>query len=119
MFAAIPYFQLGVTNFTVPGTALSIPVDAWATLVCIGIVVGLEVARARAIKLGLDVRDIVDGAVVIVGMGFIVAHIVTVVFYKPERLAEEGIWAILKVWGALPAPAASSAPCWGRGCSTR
>lgn len=77
---------------------MTVPIDAWATLVCIGIVVGLEVARARAIKLGLDVRDIVDGAVVIVGMGFIVAHIVTVVFYKPERLAEEGIWAILKIW---------------------
>lgn len=98
MFAAIPFFQLGVYNWHVPGTGIVLPIDAWATLVCVGIVVGLEVARARAIKLGLEVKDIVDGAAVIVGMGFVVAHIVTVVFYKPERLAEEGIWAILKIW---------------------
>ena len=98
MFAAIPFFQLGVYNWNVPGLDVVLPLDAWATLVCIGIVVGLEMARARGIKLGLEVKDVVDGAVVIVATGFVMAHVVTVVFYKPERLAEEGIWAILKVW---------------------
>ncbi len=98
MFAAIPFFQLGVYYLKIPGLNTELPIDPWATLVCIGIVVGLEVARHRAVKLGLDVRDIVDGAVFIVCMGFVMAHVVTVVFYKPERLAEEGIWAILKVW---------------------
>lgn len=98
MFAAIPYFQLGVYPFTIPGLGVELPIDPWATLVCIGIVVGLEVARYRAIKLGLEVKDIVDGAVFIVCMGFVMAHVVTVVFYKPERLATDGIWAILRVW---------------------
>lgn len=98
MFAAIPYFQLGVYYLNVPGLNTELPIDPWATLVCIGIVVGLEVARARAIKLGLDVRDIVDGAVFIVVSGFLMAHVVTVVFYKPERLQTDGIWAILRFW---------------------
>src|SRR5690606_40184668 len=61
-------------------------------------VVGLEVARHRGLKLGLDVRDIVDGAVFIVLMGFFIGHVFTVVAYYPERLVEDGIWSILRVW---------------------
>jgi phosphatidylglycerol---prolipoprotein diacylglyceryl transferase len=94
---AIPYFELPVYHLDIPGIG-DLPLDPWATLVCIGFVLGLELGRARAIKLGLDVRDIVDGAVFTVGMGFLFGHIVTVVGYYPERLTEEGIWAILKVW---------------------
>lgn len=97
MFAAIPFFELRVYNLAVPGIG-NLPLDPWAILVCIGFVVGLEIARYRAIRLGLDVRDLVDGALVTVGMGFVVAHIVTVVFYFPERLREEGMLSILKVW---------------------
>lgn len=96
VLGAIPLIELGVWRPEVFG--LSIPVDPWATLVCIGFVAGLEVARNRAIKMGLDVRDVVDGAVFIVLMGFLVGHIVTVVAYHPERLAEEPIMAILRVW---------------------
>ncbi len=97
MFAAIPFFNLGVYDLEVPllGT---IPIDPWFTLVCIGFVVGLEMARHRGLRLGLDVRDIVDGAVFIVLMGFFIGHVFTVVAYYPERLAEDGIWAILRVW---------------------
>ena len=95
--AAIPFFELRVYDLTLPGIG-NIPIDPWATLVCIGFVVGLEIARWRAIRLGLDVRDIVDGAVFTVLCGFAVAHVVTVLFYFPERLSEEGILAILKVW---------------------
>lgn len=97
MLAAIPFFELKVWNLAVPGLG-NLPIDPWATLVCIGFVVGLELARYRAIKLGLDVRDIVDGAVFIVLSGFLWAHVVTVLFYFPERLEEDGIWAILRVW---------------------
>lgn len=109
MFAAIPFFQLRVFNLDVPGIG-TLPIDPWATLVCIGFVVGLEIARSRAIRLGLEVRDIVDGAVFTVLMGFAVAHLYTVVFYFPERLATSeplwglmdpggnGIWSILRVW---------------------
>lgn len=101
MIAAIPYFVLGVYSLNVPGVGV-LPIDPWATLVCIGFVIGLEVARARAISLKLDVRDIVDGAVFTVLMGFVIAHVVTVVFYFPERLYENGamggVLSILRVW---------------------
>lgn len=95
--AAIPFFQLSVYNLDVPGIGV-LPIDPWATLVCIGFVVGLEIARWRGIRLGLDTRDVVDGAVVIVLTGFVVAHIVTVLFYFPERLQTDGIMSILRVW---------------------
>jgi len=97
VFAAIPYFALGVYNLHVPGLG-NLPIDPWFTLVCVGFVVGLEVSRYRGIKLGLDVRDIVDGAVFTVLMGFFVGHVFTVVAYFPERLKTEGIWSILRVW---------------------
>ncbi|MEQ1508653.1 MAG: prolipoprotein diacylglyceryl transferase family protein [Myxococcota bacterium] len=97
MIAAIPYFQLHVYNLDIPGVGV-IPLDPWQILVCIGFVVGLEIARHRGIRLGLDVRDVVDGAVVTVLSGFFWAHVVTVLFYFPERLQESGILAILRVW---------------------
>jgi phosphatidylglycerol:prolipoprotein diacylglycerol transferase len=97
LVAAIPFFELRVYNLAVPGFG-NIPIDPWATLVCVGFVVGLEMARWRGIKLGLDVRDIVDGAVFIVLSGFFWAHVVTVLFYFPERLQEDGIMSILRVW---------------------
>lgn len=97
MIAAIPYFELPVYNLALPGLG-NLPIDPWATLVCLGFVLGLEMSRSRAIKLGLDIRDIVDGAVFIVGMGFLFGHIITVVGYYPERLRTEGIWSLLKLW---------------------
>ena len=97
IIGAIPFFELRVWELAVPGVG-NLPVDPWATLVALGFVVGLEIARWRGIRLGLDTRDVVDGAVFTVLMGFVVAHIVTVLFYFPQRLSESGIWALLRVW---------------------
>lgn len=97
MFAAIPFFGLSVYRLEVPGIG-EVPLDPWAILVCIGFVIGLEISRHRAIRMGLDVRDVVDGALFTVVMGFVIGHFYTVIFYFPERLADEGIWALLKVW---------------------
>lgn len=97
MFAAIPFFGLGVYNVPLGGETV-LPLDPWAILVALGFIIGLEISRNRAIKLGLDVRDVVDGAVFTVLMGFVIGHVYTVLFYFPERLETEGIWAILRVW---------------------
>ena len=98
--AAIPYFALKVTTIDLPGLP-EIPIDPWATLVCVGFVVGMEVARNRAIKMGLAVRDIVDGAVFIVLMGFLMGHVVYVVGYHPEQLQEQGIMSLLRFWAGF------------------
>lgn len=107
MIAAIPFYELRMVpdgvrvilgSFETVVPTFGIPIDPWATLVCLGVLLGMELARARAIRMGLEVRDIVDGIVFTVLLGFFIAHVVTVVAYYPERLKTDGIWAILRVW---------------------
>lgn len=91
----IPYISLPVYHLG------PIPIDPWGTLVCIGFILGLEVTRARGIKLGLDVRDVVDGIVFTVLSGFVVGHLVHVLAYNPQQLEEQGIMALLRVWAGF------------------
>lgn len=88
----IPYWAPKVVNVG------PVPIDPWATLVLIGLVVGLEISRARGIKRGLEVPDIVDGAMFTVGMGFIVGHLMHVLAYNPDRLETDGVMALVRVW---------------------
>ena len=97
MIAAIPYFALRLYEIEVPVLG-TIPLDPWAILICVAFLVGMEVARHRSIKLGLDVRDFVDACVFVVVCGFLMGHVITVVAYEPQRLVEDGIWAILRFW---------------------
>jgi len=93
----IPYFDVPILEL-MDGW---IVIDSWATLVCIGFVVGLEIARARGIRMGLDVRDVVDGAVVIVATGFVVGHLVHVLAYNPHQLEEQGVMALVRIWAGF------------------
>ncbi|MEN9786001.1 MAG: hypothetical protein RLZZ299_1265 [Pseudomonadota bacterium] len=88
----IPYFTLPVWQLG------GVPVDPWGLLVCGGFVLGLEIARARGIRLGLDVRDIVDGSVFIVLMGFVGGHLVHVLAYHPEIYARDGVMSLVRIW---------------------
>lgn len=92
----IPYFSIPV-KYIGP-----LPLDPWGTAVCIGFVLGLELARSRGIKAGLDVRDVVDGIVVTIGMGFVVGHLVHVLAYHYEDVfLKEGVTSLFKVWAGL------------------
>lgn len=93
--ALIPYFQLPVWELG------PVVLDPWAIMVCVGFVLGLEIARARGIRLGLDVRDVVDGSVFTVGMGFLVGHIVHVAAYNPHLIEERGWVELIRVWGGF------------------
>jgi len=95
MLALIPYFYIPIVEFG------PLVLDSWAILVSYGFIFGLEVGRARGIRLGLDVKDIVDGALFIVGLGFIVGHFVHVLAYNPHLLEEQGIMALLRVWAGF------------------
>ena len=88
----IPYFTFPVYQLG------PVPIDPWGFLVCVGFVLGLELARARGIALGLDVRDIVDGAVFIVLTGFVGAHLMFVLGYHYDRFERDGVMALLRVW---------------------
>lgn len=87
---SIPIYHLG-----------PVPIDPWGTLVCIGFVLGLEIARARGLRLGLDIKDIVDSTVAIVLSGFVFGHLVHVLAYHPDQLEKDGIMALLRVWAGF------------------
>lgn len=93
--ALIPYFQLPVWELG------PIVLDPWALMVCTGFILGLEIARARGIRLGLDVRDVVDGSVVTVAVGFFIGHVVHVAAYNPQLIGERGWTELLRVWGGF------------------
>lgn len=95
MFGLIPYFYIPLLELG------PLKLDSWAILVSLGFIFGLEVGRARAIRLNLDIKDIVDGALFIVGLGFIVGHFVHVLAYNPHQLEEQGIMALLRVWAGF------------------
>lgn len=95
MLALIPYFQIPILELG------PVAIDSWATLVALGFILGLEICRARGINKGLEVRDVVDGIVATVGMGFVVGHIVHVVAYNPHQLEEDGIVALLRIWAGF------------------
>jgi len=92
MRALVPYFETPIWELG-PAT-----LDSWTALVLIGFMVGLEITRARGIRIGLKVPDVIDGAVVTVLMGFFVGHVVHIVAYNPQKLETDGIMAILRVW---------------------
>lgn len=95
LLALIPYIQIPLVNLG------PLVLDPWAVMVCTGFIVGLEVTRARGIRLGLDVRDVVDGAVFTVGFGFLFGHAFHVVAYHPDLLATSGWLELLRVWGGF------------------
>ena len=97
MLAFIPYYPTPMVELPFPGDEPMV-LDSWAVLVAVAFVVGMEMARARGLKLGLDVRDIVDGSVFIVAMGFLVGHLVHVLAYHPEIYERDGVMSLVRFW---------------------
>lgn len=100
--ALIPYWQPQVYQLG------PIPIDPWATLVCIAFVFGLEVGRSRGLRKGLAPRDVVDGAVFVVAMGFVVGHLVHVLAYNRHLMELDGQFdpwtafvALASVWAGF------------------
>ncbi len=109
-FAAIPFYQISPTeegltfylgNATFDLPTFGIPIDPWATLVAVGCLVGMEIARARAVKMGIAPKDIIDGILVVLGLGFFMAHVVSVIAYRPDLLETKGIMAIFGLEGGF------------------
>ena len=94
MIALIPFFPTPTWDLGF----LDMTLDSWSALVTFGVIFGLEVGRARAIKLGLDIRDLYDGALFILAMGFFVGHLIHVVPYNMHMIDEDGWIVLLEVW---------------------
>ncbi|MCK5797602.1 MAG: prolipoprotein diacylglyceryl transferase, partial [Deltaproteobacteria bacterium] len=77
-----------------------VPIQPFGVLVGIALVVGYFLSRRRARLTGLDPELVADSIVWVSVSGFIVAHLVSVIFYFPERVAEKP-WVLLAIWSGL------------------
>jgi phosphatidylglycerol:prolipoprotein diacylglycerol transferase len=77
-----------------------LPIQPFGVLVGLAIVLGYYLGRRRAAKVGLDPDLCADGQVWIVVGGFAMAHIVSVVFYFPDRVLKSPL-ELLKFWSGL------------------
>jgi phosphatidylglycerol:prolipoprotein diacylglycerol transferase len=77
-----------------------IPIYMFGVLVAIGVIVGDRIVVAQGEKRGLDKQDVrFLNARIVIG-GFIMAHLVSVIFYFPERIKENPL-VLLNVWSGL------------------
>ena len=69
-------------------------------LVAIGVILGDRIVVKEGTKRGLDAQDVrFLNARIVIG-GFIMAHLVSVIFYFPERIKENPL-VLLNVWSGL------------------
>ena len=88
----IPYFNGHIVDLPLPffGT---VPIHMFGVLVALGVIIGDRIVVSEGRKRGLDPNDAkYMNARIVIG-GFIVAHLVSVIFYYPERIAED--WRVL------------------------
>lgn len=92
----IPYIDL-------PGVHIGwFRLEIFPILVMIGVFVGVAEAAAEARRLGLAARVIRQVAPWAVLPGFVLSHLVAMLFYFPERLRENP-WEILNLTGGMSA----------------
>lgn len=75
-------------------------IDSFGVLVVTACVVGLYASKFRARKVGLDPEEAHTMVLWVILGAFTVAHIVAMVFYFPDRLAENP-WEIFYIWAPI------------------
>jgi phosphatidylglycerol:prolipoprotein diacylglycerol transferase len=90
----IPYFDGHLFDLG------SIPIHMFGVLVAIGVILGDRIVVKHGARRGLEERDVKFLNARIVITGFIVAHLVSVIFYFPERIRESP-WILINVWAGL------------------
>jgi phosphatidylglycerol:prolipoprotein diacylglycerol transferase len=90
----IPFFDGHLFNIG------SQPIYMFGVLVAIGVIIGDRIVVKEGAKRGLDPQDVKFLNVRIVFGGFIMAHLVSVIFYFPERIREKP-WVLLEIWSGL------------------
>jgi phosphatidylglycerol:prolipoprotein diacylglycerol transferase len=75
-------------------------IDPFGILVAIAILVGFFSTKRRAARVGIDPEEAHTMAIWIILGSFTMAHIVSMVFYFPERLLEKP-WEIFFIWAPI------------------
>jgi phosphatidylglycerol:prolipoprotein diacylglycerol transferase len=91
----IPYFNGHLFDLPhwFPWKLAGQPIYMFGVLVALGVIVGDRIVVTQGRQRGLDPTDVKYLNARIVIYGFIVAHLVSVIFYYPERIRQE--WTVL------------------------
>lgn len=103
LIAALPYWQFGPWTLLdkIPGTDVPLQVHSFGLLVAIGLIACLTAASWRGEKkLGISGERVQNFGIWLIIFGWIFSHVFNVVFYEPERLAEDPL-ILFKVWGSI------------------
>ena len=88
----IPYFNGHLFDLKLPFFD-TVPIHMFGVLVALGVIIGDRIVVMQGRRRGLDPNDAkYMNARIVIG-GFIVAHLVSVIFYYPERILED--WKVL------------------------
>jgi phosphatidylglycerol:prolipoprotein diacylglycerol transferase len=87
----IPYFNGHLFDLPIPG--YKAPIHMFGVLVALGVIVGDRIVVMQGRRRGLDASDVKYMNARIVLYGFLMAHLVSVIFYYPERIRED--WRVL------------------------
>src|SRR5262249_32523962 len=94
--AVIPYFTLAdKTIYLGP-----VPIQWFGILVATGVILGVNLTRRRAKKLGYDADKLESFIWWMLACGFVVSHMFDVIVYYPETLVTEP-WKLLFIWQSL------------------
>jgi phosphatidylglycerol:prolipoprotein diacylglycerol transferase len=90
----IPYFDGHLFDI------FGLPIHMFGVLVAIGVILGDRIVVREGMKRGIEARDVKFLNARIVIVGFIVAHLVSVIFYFPERIKENPL-ILVNFWAGL------------------
>jgi phosphatidylglycerol:prolipoprotein diacylglycerol transferase len=92
----IPWFKL--EGLLIPGTKIGI--QPFGILVAIGVLAGMRLSEWHGAKLGMRREVVSDCATHVVIIGFVLGHVFDMVFYYPEKIAEDPL-QLLWIWTSL------------------
>ncbi len=103
LIAALPYWQFGpwtlVENLPVFNAPLQI--HSFGLLTAIGLITCLTVASWRGEnRMGVSGEEVQNFGIFLIVFGWIFSHMFNVVFYEPEKLAENPL-ILFEVWGSI------------------
>jgi phosphatidylglycerol:prolipoprotein diacylglycerol transferase len=103
VLAALPYWKFGPWTLVEELPLINAPlqVHSFGMLVAIGLIATLTVASWRGEKkMGISGERVQNFGIFLIIFGWIFSHVFNVVFYEPEKLAENPA-IIFEVWGSI------------------
>ncbi|MBE7448325.1 MAG: prolipoprotein diacylglyceryl transferase [Kofleriaceae bacterium] len=91
----------GLPFFSLPTLDIGIPLQPFGIIVATGVLIGAELLRRYAFRHNMEDDDIRSLTMWVIVTGFIGAHVLDILMYEQDRLADEGPILLLKLWDGI------------------